>query len=918
MNMSNYVECSRKCLLLNVLIVLPMIFSNLYNYIKLILCLILLQGAANSSTSYAQSGNFASDSKFNPYIPLTSFEYNNAPFTIGGPVNFIVVDNGFRANFDISNSSDTEISRVHMWLLVYFQNREKPVLYERTFSEPIPPKNSRNFIWNEPPSQYGNPTAGTVVPYYMELSGKEYWYLSNNYGSEVEDFASPVGSNSPSGTAEGLSLHHRSMPAVRVSKGPRIDGVLDDTVWQEVEFEGDFIQRFPVTGAVPTEKTEIAIIYDDKNLYVGARMYDSDPDRIRITEMRRDERLFNDDRFEMVLDTFRDRQSGYNFIINPAGSRIDAFIREDGRIRNRDWDGVWVAKTSIDESGWYLEVALPWHSLRFREGDNIVWGANFVRTIMRKNEVDYWRFVPLYAGREGQERISEGGDITGFDGLEMGGNFDFKPFVTGGLQRDDFVENDLGEFGIDLKKSITSTLTADFTYNTDFAQVEADQEQVNLTRFNLFFPEKREFFLEDAGTFAFGQGVGGRNPLIGRAANIQLFHSRTIGLSDGNPVPILGGARLIGRAGDYSLGIMSLQTDDIFITSDSTDVREANLSAFRLKRDIFSRSSVGVMLLNKEERNGGYNRSIGFDSNFNVNEKFSFFLVGAGTFSPGKEGKRNNLAGNTGFRFQSDLLQYNLSFLNIDKDFNPEMGFVRRKDIRFTEGGVTISPRFNQIPAIRQVFFTANGNYQTNRHNRVLNREATGTLRIDFENTTNISFTVEREFEYLDEDFDIRPELVIPRGQYTSTQYWGIFQSDRTKAVSGTVNFNGGDFFTGTSYGGGVSTTIRAHQRVFASAGYDYNEIDLPNGQFHTNFLSARLSYAFSTYFFIKGFFQWVDDALLFDERNQISQNIILRYTYRLGSDLYLVYNQENLLGSGNDVTTNRTLLAKFTFLLRK
>ncbi len=897
---------------------LSMIFHSPHKYFKLIIWLILLQGVSIYNKSHAQVGDSSGGSNFHPYVPLTSFEYNNAPFKIGGPVNIIVVGNGFKAYFDIANSADVEISSLHVWLLVYFQDREKPVLYERTFREPIPPKSSRNFIWNELASQYGNPTAGAVVPYYIELSGNEDWYLSDSYGSNAEDSASPVGSNNLSGTAEELSPHHRSMRAVRVSEGPRLDGVLDDMVWQEVEFEGDFIQRIPDTGAAPSEKTEFAIIYDDKNVYFGVRMYESEPDKIRTTEMRRDERLFNDDRFEMVLDTFHDRQSGYNFIINAAGSRIDAFIREDGRIRNRDWDGVWDAKSSIDEKGWYLEITFPWQTLRYNEGDNLVWGANFMRAITRKNERDFWRFVPLYAGQEGQERISEGGYITGFNGLETGGNFDFKPFVTGGIQRDDLVEDELGEFGIDLKKSLTSTLTLDMTYNTDFAQVEADQEQVNLTRFDLFFPEKREFFLEGAGTFAFGQGTGGRNPLLGRAANIQLFHSRTIGLSDGNPVPIFGGARFIGRAGDYSLGVLSLQTDNIFIDSDSTDVPETNFSAFRLKRDIFSRSSVGVMLLNKEEMNGGYNRSLGFDSNFNVNENFSFFFVGAGTFSPGKEGKRNNLAGNAGFRFQSDLWQYNLSFLNIDKDFNPEMGFVRRKDIRFTEGGITLSPRFNQIPAIRQVLFTANGNYQTNRNNQVLNKKATGTFTIDFENTTNISFTVDREFEYLDNDFDIRPELIIARGLYTNTRYRGSFRSDRTKTISGTVTVNGGDFFTGTSVGGGVNTTIRAHPRVFASVSYNYNEIDLPEGQFHTNFLATRLSYAFSTDFFIKGFFQWVDDALLFNNRNQVSQNIILRYTYQPGSDFYLVYNQENLLGTGNDEISNRTLLAKFTYLLRK
>ncbi len=336
-----------------------------------------------------------------------------------------------------------------------------------------------------------------------------------------------------------------------------------------------------------------------------------------------------------------------------------------------------------------------------------------------------------------------------------------------------------------------------------------------------------------------------------------------------------------------------------------------------MKRDIFSRSAVGIMFLNKKEVHGDYNRSISIDSNFNVNEKFSFFMVGAGTYSPGKKGKRNNFVENTGLRFKSDMLQYNLSFLNIDKDFIPVMSFVKRTDIKSTEGGITLSPRLNN-PTIRQVFFITNTNYITDHSNRVLNKTLSGTFFMDFENTTNFSITVDREFEYFDKNFEIRPGLMIPQENYTNTKFRGLFRSDRTKTIHGSVNINRGDFFTGTSSGGGASTTIRAHPQVFASADYNYSKVELPEGDFHTNLISARLSYAFNTEFYVKGFFQLVDDALLFNDRNQVSQNIILRYIHKLGSDFYLVYNQENLLGSGNDVTINRTLIAKFTYLLRK
>ena len=261
------------------------------------------------------------------------------------------------------------------------------------------------------------------------------------------------------------------------------------------------------------------------------------------------------------------------------------------------------------------------------------------------------------------------------------------------------------------------------------------------------------------------------------------------------------------------------------------------------------------MFLNKEEIDGGYNRSIGFDSNFNVNEKFSFFLVGAGTYSPGESGKRNNFAGNAGLLFQSDLWKYNIFYLDIENSFNPEMGFLKRAGIKRTDGEIIFSPRLDILPSVRQLFFTVNGNYQTNHNNRIFNKQVRSTILINFENTSSISFFIEREYEYLENDFEIRPALIIPQTGYTSTKYNGRIQFDRTKAISGSFNANWGDFFTGSTRGAGLNAVIRAHARVLASMNYNYNEIKLPNGQFHTNKLSTRLSYAFSTELFYQRIF---------------------------------------------------------------
>ncbi|MCH8286082.1 carbohydrate binding family 9 domain-containing protein, partial [candidate division KSB1 bacterium] len=707
--------------------------------------------------------------------------------------------------------------------------------------------------------------------------------------------------------------------AIKISNSPKIDGRLDDPVWSQVEFDDRFTQREPVEGAEPTEKTEIAIIYDEKNLYIGARLFDSEPEKIQATNMKRDGTFGTDDYFDVVFDTFHDLRNGYSFTTNPLGMRVDFSYSEDGRSRNRDWDGIWEVKTYIDDKGWYLEMAIPWQTLRFREGDDQIWGAHFARRIGRKSEDDLWRFVPLDAGRLGQERFSEMGDIIGLNGLKMGGKYEIKPYLTGGLQKDEqtnFARKELGDVGIDFKVNITSTLTADFSVNTDFAQVEADQEQINLTRFSLFFPEKRDFFLEGAEAFKFGAG----KYTLGspQASTIQLFHSRRIGIENGNRVPILAGGRLTGKFGKYSVGLISIQTDKVKIDDSLEEIQGTNFSVLRLKRDVFSRSTIGFMFLNKQENSGDYNRSIGFDSNFNVTRSLSFNIVGAGTYMPGERNKKNNFAGSAGMDWTSDLWQYSVSYLEIEKAFNPEIGFVRRTDIKRTDAGIIYSPRPEKWASIRKFNFGARGFYQTDGNNKIINREISGSFSINFESTARFSISIDREFELLDRDFEVRPGLIIGKKGYTNTNMRTSYRFDSNKAVGGSVSINGGDFFTGSTRGGGFSANIKVLNRIIGSVSFNYNRVKLPDGEFHTNRLSSRLSYTFNPDFFIKGFFQWVDDELRLEGRDRLSSNVLLRYTYRPGSDFYLAINQEDLVGKNRSVKKNRTILAKFTYFLRK
>lgn len=726
-------------------------------------------------------------------------------------------------------------------------------------------------------------------------------------------------SSAQNDTAGKTDPYQRNMEAVQINKAPVIDGKLDDPVWQTVEFQNNFFQREPKEGEPATEKTEVAIIYDKKNLYIGARCFDSEPEKIIATEMRRDAFLYKDDYFSIIFDTFHDFRNAFYFTTNPFGLRRDGTVSDEGKIQNSNWDGVWSCKTSIDNRGWFVEMAIPWQTLRFKEGGKTVWGANFVRRIQRKNEDDYWRLIPRDAGWFGRFRMSEAGKIYGFENLKMGGTFELKPFVTGGMQHDlftDYKTDRTGDAGMDMKINLSSTLTADLTYNTDFAQVEADQERINLTRFSLFFPEKRDFFLEGAETFTFGQ-TGGHS-FRPDAGAIQLFYSRRIGLESGRFVPIIGGGRLNGKVGKYTLGVLSLQTEKTSIDGDDpTIVPNTNFSVFRLKRNLFSRSSAGIMLLNKRQSDGSYNRSFGFDSNFPVSNRFTLFLNSAGTLSSG-ETNHNNFAGNTGFNYESDLWKFSANLLDIQKDFNPEMGFIRRTDIRRTQAKASYSPRPSFSKAIRQFEFGLNGEYQTNHQNFMLNRRINGEFSIRFENSSRLGINLTSEYDYLDYNWEVRDGFIIPIRGYTNNEVRIRYNTNRSHAVSVRMNLNVGEYYTGNRVGGTISTDILAFKRLTANIMFNYNKVSLPEGHFNTVATSARIIYSFNPDFYIKAYLQYYDDKLLLGGKARYSENIILRYHYRPGSDFYLVLNQENLFGHGEDILNNRTIMAKMTFFLRK
>ena len=716
-----------------------------------------------------------------------------------------------------------------------------------------------------------------------------------------------------------------------------IDGRLDDSVWQDIFFQGDFLQREPGEGEPATERTEIGVLYDEDNIYFGIKCYDSEPDKIIAREMRRDEDMRDDDTINIILDTYHDHRSGFYFVTNANGSKRDAVLANEGRNYNSAWDGIWTSRAGINDEGWFAEIAIPWKTLRFADQDSVVWGINISRTIRRKNENVFWQLVPRDLGFFGLFRISEAGNLCGLSDLEMGGNLELKPYFLGGLERDEVTEfrtDALKDIGLDTKIGLTANLAMDITVNTDFAQVEADQEQVNLTRFSLYYPEKREFFLEGAEIFSFGRS-GGRWMHRGGGDAINLFYSRRIGLVEGYVTKLLGGMKMVGKLGQYHVGVLNMLTDESFIEesgeeddeeSDTTyTVPRTNFTVIRVRRDILKRGSIGMMLLNKEALDTtSYNRSMGFDGYFPISDRFTVSGTLSGTFEP-SEGHENkflyadrNFAGNLGLEYQSDLWDFSLSYMDIGADFNPDMGFIRRVGFKLTDASMEYSPRPKGKSNIRQYNYRLEGKYRTDHSNYMLESEINASFTLRFQNSSRFTIGMQRESEFIDEEWEVRDGFIVPVGTYSGFDYYIRTSSDQSRDISGRININYGNYYTGRNLRFEIDGNFTRIKRLRMEVNYNYNWVDLPEGSFRTNTLGLRTFYYFSTELYLKAYIQWNDDKLYFDGKEKIISNILLRWIYRPGSDLYIVYNDGRLIGAGGEEITNRTLMVKTTFFWRK
>ena len=718
--------------------------------------------------------------------------------------------------------------------------------------------------------------------------------------------------------------------AARLPEGmePRIDGILDDEAWTLASPSGDFIQREPLYGAPSTERTEFRILYDASHIYFGIWAYDSNPEGILAPEMKRDSGLRRSDQIKIMIDTFHDHRNGVYFSTNPRGARKDAISAQEGRTFNYDWNVVWRCKTSIDGKGWYAEIAIPLSQLPFKSAiDSTTWGLHICRIIMRKNEETYWVPFPREWGATGFPRMSRAGQLTGLGGIRSRRRLELVPYLSPRFRRsyvaDLDTKNDVG-YGFDFRLGLTSDLNAVLTYKTDFAHVEADQEIVNLTRFSLFFPEKREFFTRTASVFEYGNTgtsfVGSAAADAGSAGLggtlLNLFYSRRIGLYEGREVPILLGGKVTGRTGPYTLGIMNIETDETVFEPDLEGERfvpRANYTVLRVKRDILANSTIGAIFTNRQGGAGAdYNRTAGLDVGFYLGSATKLTALLAKTFSPGVSGK--DLAGALDFSWKDDRFDFGATYLDIGERFNAEMGFVPRRDIRNARGSAAWTPRPGWR-GVRQLTIGGGADYYENHSGLMESRNQSGTFQMLFQDSSTIDIGGDHAYDFVPFDWDIGGGIV-PTGAYRWNTFRASYQSNRARPVSGGGLFERGGYYGGQKQSYGFNLSVAPAGTLLIDANYTRNHITLPEQpSFATNTINTRISYSFTPDLYLKTFLQYNDGSRL------ANFNFLLWYIYRPGSDLYIVYNQgwdTDLLGPHSYRARDRSLTVKLTYWLSR
>ena len=665
-----------------------------------------------------------------------------------------------------------------------------------------------------------------------------------------------------------------------------IDGSLDEAPWRQAPKIGDLIQRIPEAGAEPTEKTEVTLLYDKDNLYIGVMCYDSEPQRVLASEMARDASLRADDRLEIVLDTFRDHSNAFYFSTNPAGALVDGLVFANGETNN-DWDAIWIVRTEQTDDGWSAEFAIPFKTLNFPAGET-VWGFNISRTIQRKLEENRWtwaRFQTQFF------QISEAGEITNLEGLEQGTGLDVRPFVAGHwLHRGaDGDGTAAGKPGLDLFYNITPSLKLSVTANTDFGETEVDARQSNLTRFSIFFPEKRSFFLQDAGVFNFATtGIDPPGGIPATGAEVFPFFSRKIGLLGGQEVPINYGAKLTGKVGRTEIGMLDVRTREV------SNVNAKNLFVGRIKQNFLEQSYVGAIFTEGNPASPLSSSTIGVDmrlatSNFLGSGRNMVFNA-YGLRSNNQGISENNSSFGFGAQYPNDKFDAQIQWREIQANFDPAVGFVQRSDVRMLRVAGSFNPRPKQSTGIQQmqhdVFYTR----FTRLDNGLVETSNLYVTLVDWHLNSGDSlhslFDANVTYERLFEPFEISPGVVLPAGEYRFTPWRIFFTSAQKRRIQGSIGFNFGNFWSGTAKV--IQTGLSYKFPPYFSISLNTNQTfaSLPQGSFIARIYSSRVDYAASPFLSVSSLIQF----------DNLSGNLGLqsrvRWTIEPGNDVFFIFGQ--------------------------
>jgi uncharacterized protein DUF5916 len=649
----------------------------------------------------------------------------------------------------------------------------------------------------------------------------------------------------------------------------RVDGVLDEPAWTRATPIGPLLQRDPKEGAPASEETEVRVLFDADTLYFGIKCYDRTPSAIVSTQLARDADLEVDDRITVVIDPFFDHRNGFFLVVNPAGARADGQISNNAEQLSFEWDGIWDARARITKDGWVAEIAIPFKSLRFKPGQD-VWGFNVERQIKRRQERDRWssprRDVWI-------SNLAAAGQLSGLTGLRQGLGLDIRPFLAAGE------ENGRGNFkpGLDVFKSITSSLTASLTVNTDFAETEVDARQINLTRFELFFPEKRTFFLEGAGVYDVA-GLGGESP------DLIPFFSRSIGLFNGQEVPILLGLKVSGRQAGLNVGLLDVQTRDA--TLEAGPLAAQNLLALRVSKNLFEQSWIGAIATRGNPTGAADNSLLGVDarfatSHFNGGKNLSLSLYAFRTDDRGLA--RVDYAYGFKLDYPNDRWDVALNWKRIGDGFNPAMGFVPRTAIRSTDLYLAFEPRPERW-GIRQFFFELEPTYITNLQGRVENwRVFAAPFNVRTESGEHLEWNYIPTFEHLDAPFEIRPGVVVPTGSYRFTRYRAEANTATKRPWVVDFAFRYGGFYEGRLRQFQPSLTLKPNKHLSLVFQLERDEASLPQGHFVTQLFSGRLNYNVSPNVTWSNLAQYDSDSRILGFQSRF------RWIVKPGNDLFLV-----------------------------